>query len=143
MELKDFIKKTISSIIDATNELQEHYSGTSVVINPPISSSDREKFMESDGQHIFRRIEDVTFDVAVTVDKETEAEVNGGIKIFSAQIGGSATHASRSEEVSRVKFSIPLALSRSAVADKNLQISSEKRAADLKLPESFQTRAVV
>ena len=110
MDLKEFVKETIAAIADATMELQGEYEDKQVLVNPPAPQSGSDVYQEGSPSYTFRRVRDVEFDVALTVGSETSGGGRAGIKVFSAEIGGSAEKAKTKEQVSRVKFAIPLAL---------------------------------
>ncbi|MCF8468015.1 MAG: hypothetical protein K9G33_11475 [Sneathiella sp.] len=120
MDLKEFIIETISAIADATNELQTSYESEGVIVNPP-TSHDGASVFEIDSQvYTFRHVKDVNFDVALTVGSSIDAEGKAGLKVFSAEIGGSTGASKAKEQVSRVQFSIPIALKPSASEKENL-----------------------
>lgn len=110
MELKDFIKDTIRAIAEATTELQDELSPKGILLNPPTNGHDQAVFVEGDKRYHHRPVKDVEFDVALTVGKTGSggagAKVN--IAIFEANVGGEI--AGSSQQVSRLKFSVPLAL---------------------------------
>lgn len=108
MDLKEFIKQTISGIVDATSELQASYERQGVIINPPVNSQGNNLYREDSMAYTLRRIETIEFDVAITVESETSGGGKAGLRIFAAEAGAEAKHARRGEEVSRVRFSIPL-----------------------------------
>ncbi|SFE24779.1 hypothetical protein SAMN04488523_1062 [Sulfitobacter brevis] len=128
MDLKDFIKETMTGIIEATNELQDQWSDEGVYVNPPMSKSSSEVYEENSSDHIFRQIQTVKFDVAVTAASETSGGGKAGLKVFSAEIGAKGEHSRQSEEVSRVQFTIPLTLRASLAESRNIeQKEKEKR----------------
>lgn len=110
MDLKDFISETISSIADATIELQEKYASKSVLINPPSAQSGSNVYHPGSDNYTYRHVRDIAFDVAVTVGRETTGGAKAGLKVMSVEIGGAADHSTASENVSRVQFSIPITL---------------------------------
>ena len=116
MDLKEFITETITGIIEATNELQEKWSDDGVIVNPPVDSKQSNLFKEGGTGHVYRQIQNVSFDVAVTAATETGGGGKAGLKVFSAEVGVDGTHTRQNEEVSRVQFSIPLTL-RASVAE--------------------------
>jgi hypothetical protein len=127
MNLKEFIKETISAIVDATSELQNDFELQDVLINPPTAQSGSEVFQVGSGNYTMRRVQSIEFDVAVTAATETGASGKAGIKVLSMGIGGSVDHASSSEQVSRVKFKIPLTLKPSKHENLNLEAQREAR----------------
>lgn len=131
MDLKDFIQQTISGIVEASVELQAKYEARGVIVNPPVSVKEPDLYEHSEIGHRFRRVEVVEFDVAVTAAKESSGGGKAGLKIFSAEIGADGRHSRTSEEVSRVKFSIPIVLSPATIELQNKSaaetVASERR----------------
>ncbi|MAL80662.1 MAG: hypothetical protein CMN55_16415 [Sneathiella sp.] len=134
MDLKEFIIETISAIADATNELQKSYEKEGVIINPPTSKDAENLYLEGGSKSIYRRIENIKFDVALTVGSSREAEGNAGVKVFSLEVGGGGGTSKSQEQVSRVQFSIPLSLKPTTYEAENInnakkQASKDKRRA--------------
>ena len=117
MDLKQFITETVMSIVESTSELQRSYdlSHTGVVINPAVTGSNELLYQEGNISYSYRRIEVIEFDVAVSASEEADKGGKAGLKIWSAEVGLDGKKNARSEELSRVKFTIPIALSRSEV----------------------------
>ncbi len=111
MDLKDFIKETISAIVESTRELQMQFEHAGVIVNPPVSMKEPNLYEHENTAHRFRRVEIIEFDVAVTAATESSGGAKAGLKIFSAEVGADGKHSRNHEEVSRVKFSIPIVLS--------------------------------
>jgi hypothetical protein len=114
MNLKEFIEETISAIVEATTSLQTKFEAQGTIINPPVSVTERDLYEVGSSSHRYRRVETVEFDVAVTAASETGSGGRAGLKIFSAEAGVEGKRTNASEEVSRVKFAIPLVLSPAA-----------------------------
>ncbi|MCF7726363.1 hypothetical protein [Sulfitobacter sp. M22] len=132
MDLKEFITETITGIIEATNELQEKWSDDGVIVNPPIDYKQSGVFDEGSTVNIYRQIQNVNFDVAVTAAAKTGGGGRAGLKVFSAEVGVDGTHTRQNEEISRVQFSIPLTLRASDAEGVNrgaLKAAGERRAA--------------
>jgi hypothetical protein len=127
MNLKEFIKETIVAIVDATSELQEEYEADDILINPPAPQSGSEVFQAGSANYTMRRVQNIEFDVAVTAATETGASGKAGIKVLSMGIGGSVDHASSSEQVSRVKFGVPLTLRPSSHEERNFAVQKADR----------------
>jgi len=126
MDIKDFIKETITGIVEATLELQEKYEVEDVIVNPPVSVEERDLYEENGPAHTYRRIETIEFDVAVTAGTETGGGGKAGLKILSVEAGIDGKHVHSAQEASRVKFSIPITLSPSGAEAKNRE-ESERR----------------
>jgi hypothetical protein len=119
MDLKDFIKETVSAIVEATQELQEEFEAIGVIINPPVSNLERDLYEHEQPEHRYRRVASVQFDVAVTAATETAGGAKAGLRVFSIEAGGEGKHTRNHEEVSRVKFAIPIVLSSATVEKVN------------------------
>lgn len=135
MDLKEFITETMNGIIEATNDLQDQWTDHGVIVNPPTDSKKSELYEEGGTGHIFRQIQDVKFDVAVTAATETGGGGKAGLKVFSAEVGVKGEHTRQNEEVSRVEFTIPLTLRASTAEGTNReerQRMKERRAAAAK-----------
>ena len=105
MELKEFIKTAISDITSAISELQSELQNGAVV-SPSMPQPISTKTIDVDGAN--RLISNVEFDVALTIGNTDTSSGNAkvGIQIFSAKLGGD--NQSRTENVSRLTFSIPV-----------------------------------
>lgn len=126
MELKEFIKETISAIAEATNELQKELAPEGVLVNPPTNGRDQNTFVEGDDRYHHRPVRDVEFDVALTVEKSGGGStgVKAKIAIFEANVGGELSGSS--QQVSRLKFTVPLALKATDEETKNRSEAEKK-----------------
>ena len=128
MELKEFIKTAITDITEAVGELQEELDNGTIV-NPSLRYGEQGKTVLVDND--VRMMERLNFDIAVTaIDK---SEVNGnakvGISVFGAKVGTESTE--KTENVSRLSFSIPILLPANHV-----KTSIEKAREKMKRPQS-------
>ncbi len=101
MELKEFIAATLG-------EIQE---GVQMAINQTISKKINGAINPSwggTGDINSSLIQEVKFDIAVTVADEEKAGMNGGIKVVGLSIGGDGSTATTTSRVSRIQFSIPV-----------------------------------
>lgn len=105
MELNEFIKAAITDITDAISELQEDLKNGAVV-SPSMPAAIDQKTIDERG--VNRLITDIDFDVAITVGNtdSINGKIKAGIQIFSARITGG--NEARTENVSRMSFSIPV-----------------------------------
>jgi hypothetical protein len=127
MDLKGFIKETIAAIVESTSELQAQFEGVGVIVNPPVSNKERDLYEHENLSHRYRRVETIEFDVAVTAATETSGGAKAGLKIFTAELGADGKHARNHEEVSRVKFSIPIVLSPANAEQANKTLAADAR----------------
>ncbi len=115
MELKEFIKQSIIEISEAVQEVNAHFNSKSInaFVNPEFiyeSDKDKRPYTMPDKSNEIRYIEDIEFDVAVTTGGEISGEAKGGIKILSFQAGGGGSITDTQQNVSRMKFTIPVCL---------------------------------
>lgn len=123
MELKEFIKTAISDITDAVHELQDELTNGTIV-NPTIETGKQGEAVLVNNE--VRMMERLNFDIAVTVSETTELDgkVKAGISVFGAKLGAEST--GKSENMSRMTFSIPLLLPATHVKTR-LEIMRENR----------------
>ena len=107
MELKEFIKTAITDITEAVSELQDELKNGTIV-NPSLTQGEHGKSLVVDNE--VRMMERLNFDIAVTATEATELNGNAkaGISVFGAKVG--AENKERTENVSRLTFSLPLIL---------------------------------
>ena len=111
MDLKDFIKTTISSISEAILESQEELKDKGVIINPEKTEIGKtgDKLLRSDGS---RYIQNLDFDVFLAVEDKQGDDLNGGLKVAGfISIGGGISDENINKNHNRIKFSIPVAFS--------------------------------
>lgn len=115
MELKEFIKQSIIEISEAVKEANDYAEENklNIIINPNTihagHAGERSRTDDEDYGDM-RYIEDIEFDVAVTAGGEISGEAKGGIKILSFQAGGGGSITDTQQNVSRIKFMIPVCL---------------------------------
>lgn len=109
MELDKFISDALSQIIKGVKDAQQYASDNDARINPHINtSSGKEKitgvfYGKEDG---LRPLNNIEFDIAVTVSNQKESGLEGGIKVFSFNAGGKNMDTEITNSVSRIKFNI-------------------------------------
>ena len=128
MDLKDFIKETISSIAEAVVDLQADLGDKGVVINPP-------RVIDKATAEVFDPEDRVSFDVALTASKESAGKGGGGLQVavlgVGLNAGGEVANRATAERVSRVAFSISIALPLSKHANERLKrLAAEKAEED-------------
>ena len=111
MDLKDFIKNTISSISIAIIESQLELNDKGVIVNPEKVEMGKngDKLLRSDG---WRYIQNLDFDILVGVEEQKEGGGKGELKVAGIfNIGGGLSEQSVNQNQNRIKFSIPVAFS--------------------------------
>lgn len=109
MELKDFVKTAINDITNAVSELQEELKN-GAIISPSMPNAISNATIKDPNSKCNRKISNIDFNVATTVESSDKVDAKGGvgIQIFSAKIENNNEH--RTENVSRIAFSIPVVL---------------------------------
>jgi hypothetical protein len=111
MDLKDFIKNTISSISEAIIESQVELQERGIIVNPEKTEIGKngEKLLRSDG---WRYVQELNFDILVGVEDRQGVEGKGQLKVAGLlSIGGGINDQNSSSSQNRIKFSIPVAFS--------------------------------
>ena len=129
MDLKQFIKATISAIAEASSELQDEFASSGIIINPPSALSGSDVYQPGSSNYTFRRVQNVRFDVAVTAASAAVGGGSAGIKVWSAELGGKAEKTSSDERVSRVQFQIPMTFRASDEEGQNSSAKVDRQAA--------------
>ena len=117
MDLKDFIKNTISSISEAITESQDELKDKGVIINPEKMAIDKDgkRALKSNG---VRYVQNLNFDVLLAVEDKQGDNINGGIKVAGVfNIGGGINDENINKNHNRIKFTIPVAFSTSPTPD--------------------------
>lgn len=110
MDIKDFVKESLIQIADSINEvnIELEEKGTFIpscdIVGEGVLFS---VIKDSETRHFVK----VEFDLAVTVSREHGTSGGGGLSIASlANMGINSKDKEGKEEISRIKFMIPMAL---------------------------------
>lgn len=109
MDLKTFIKSTITSISEAIVESQNELSSKGVIINPEKVDIGKngEKLLRSDG---WRYVQNLDFDILVAVEEGEAAKGVAGPKVAGLiSVGGDLSESNKNQQSNRIKFIIPVA----------------------------------
>lgn len=126
MNLQNFIKESVVQIAESIVDIQQHFDEKEIdaIINPrefqDNTGSDfsgrykpyarnKETGNSYDAQY-FRLVDSIEFDVAITVETNSSIDVGGKLKVFGASIGAEGDQSNKHENVSKLKFKIPLVL---------------------------------
>jgi hypothetical protein len=124
MELKDFIKETISAISNGIIESQKEFSETDLVIIPEkmFLGKDGNKLLNGSGNRI---IQELDFEVNVSIDEKSNTEGGAKIKVFGfVQVGGQGGIESTSNIIHKLKFKIPIAFPTTQIPDRHKSAES-------------------
>ena len=109
MDLKDYIKNTITAISDAIIESQNELSDKGVIVNPEKVEVGKngEKLLRSDG---WRYVQNLEFDILVSAEDDSGSSGGGGLKVAGVlSIGGELKESSSHQQANKIKFTIPVA----------------------------------
>ena len=107
MELKEFITRALSDIIDGVSEAQRLGKPKGANINPIGISFQRDgQWNNTSGP----RLQEVEFDVGLTRSENKEAEGKIGVLLGSVGLGSKGKTESEKVSVTRIRFTVPLLL---------------------------------
>lgn len=118
-ELKDFIKATLIAITDAVAECQRETKTSALVAPIGVVGGITNDPAEIKQRRSTRSLHNIDFDVCVTdgSDAQKGSNFGGSVKCFFA--GQASSSGTKMENVSRVKFSIPVAYPAEIVSPPN------------------------
>lgn len=131
LTLKDFLRETLTQIVDGVDEFQEGKDVGVVQVFPSIHRKSVETpglvqiGVKQDGEktkdigHGYGQTKIavnkrtryacmIDFDIAVTAESSDNAKFGGGIKVVGMHLGGDTSGENKNSNISRVKFSIPV-----------------------------------
>lgn len=106
MELKEFIKDTISQIADAVDELNKRNDGVPLIVNP--TSTNGKNMINKAGSSY--NMTTINFNIALSVSDEGSS--GGKIGVFAGWIGGAATseNKNQSQALTSLNFQLDVVL---------------------------------
>ena len=120
MNLEEFIETSLKEIIGGVKKAQKatllpgKHPSDADAVNPSVmyfaDSAPMSKYFATIDRNL---VHFVDFDIAVTTDSTTEAKGNLSIKVAGIGVAGGGGAADRDTIVSRIKFQVPIILSRS------------------------------
>lgn len=119
MDLKDFIKASLIDIVSAVKETQETVKEYAT-ISPLVTDGNKWHAVRmKDG---IANVSKIDFDVAVTTESKDNAQngIEAGIKVagvFNMGLGSKGSASETAQNISRIRFSIPVILPCSASLD--------------------------
>lgn len=110
MDLRDFVSQTLYQIASGTKDAQSLVQDLGASVNPDLQTSHEQASKQGFLKTSEMFVPIVQFDVALTVVETTGTK--GGIGVFAGAVNLGSTGQSQAENssVSRVRFSVPLAL---------------------------------
>lgn len=116
MDIKEFIKETLSQIVEGKNEANQQMGSKGAFVS---SSNLQENNGQPKGGTTYyedsnnrrRVVREIDFDISVSVSDTSQTEGKGGLQVYSLfHANGGVENCSSSNSSHRIKFSIPLAL---------------------------------
>jgi hypothetical protein len=129
MELKDFVKESLTQIAQGINESIEEVRESGGYVNPAsrvdTKNTDSSHFSAlGEGRNVFL----VDFDIAVSVEEKEGTKAEAKLKvasILSLGAGGNSDH--KSSATNRISFKVPLALPVDPISANELVEREKKR----------------
>jgi len=109
MQLDDFVSQTLKHIVDGVSAAQTYGKTKNANINPSSARMDSKASGYSFCSETGMPLQDVEFDVAVTI-KEANTETDGGDSLGEISVTSTAQSSNQSSSVSRIKFKVPVLL---------------------------------
>jgi len=109
MKLQEFVGETLKEIIAGVIEAQEYAAGQNAGVNPRSKHIGEPRSIRIDDR-TREALQNVEFDVAVTSTEGSETKAGAGIFVAAIGLGAQGRTDISSSTVSRIKFSVPVAL---------------------------------
>lgn len=111
MDVSEFVATSLQQVVEGVATAKEAIEVAGGAVNPSFARIKHEEmnaWIVEDGRWV--QVQDVSFDIAVTTTSEEGTE--GGLRIAAALISAGASTGSATAEtaVSRLRFTVPLAL---------------------------------
>jgi hypothetical protein len=113
MDVKDFISESLKQIIAGIKTAQEDVSKDGGIVSPDISirqgtAEANDWLITYQGNPQGRLVNNIDFDIAVTVTEQTDLQGGLGISVAGFKIGAGAKNIDGNTTLSRIKFKIPV-----------------------------------
>lgn len=111
MDLKEFVKETIVQVVNGIADANAALSSdTAFVASSNIQTDNNFKYT-TDKEGVKHYVTELDFDVAITAQKAKTGEGGVHMKVASVfELGGKGSSENINASISRIKFSLPLAL---------------------------------
>lgn len=120
MDLKNFVKDTITQLIEGIKEAQDNLKGSGAIVSPndirTVDASSQplifmyEKDKTNKDRTYTRNVSLLEFDVAIVVEQEKSGGGKLGVNVLSMGIEGGGKAKQSDSKTNRSKFNIPIAL---------------------------------
>ncbi|MFN3019312.1 hypothetical protein ACK1CN_25570 [Vibrio coralliilyticus] len=109
MQLNEFVSETLKQVIDGVASAQEYGRSKNANINPSSARMDSKASGYSFCLQTGIPLQDVEFDVAVTVS-ESNMATDGDKSVGAISVSAASSSTSQNSSVSRIKFKVPILL---------------------------------
>lgn len=110
MDLENFVASALTQISKGILAAQEQTVDTGAVINPTTKWGNRPSGVSTgfglDRAH--HQLQNVSFDLVVTVADSTKVSGEGGIQVLGVKVGGGGGAEASSTSQSRISFNVPV-----------------------------------
>ena len=110
MELNDFVRETLLSIINGVKEAQEASSGTGAIISPSGLRYNTQLLRDQGYTEAGEVTQTIAFDLAVTVKKGKATQGKIGVLSGVLNLASQGQSSRQNDQTNRVQFTIPLLL---------------------------------
>lgn len=107
MELKEFIKSTVTQISEAVYELNDELEEHKVIVNPSGNNQISRYIITGYDDRI---VTDIEFDLSLSIQENRESGAKIGVVASIVGIGLNSKDNKMNEAATRVKFSLPVIL---------------------------------
>ena len=104
MTLRDFVRDTLSQIVDGVADAKVKHPG----IAPPVVPNPSGASIVTSENPPIRRAFPVEFDVAVVVTEASSKSGGGDVNVYVAKVEGKVASSAEQSTTSRIKFEVPV-----------------------------------
>ncbi len=108
MELKEFIKQTLSQVTLGIKESQEELIDTGVIIVPKLTFKSNESYYITDSYVAQQQVHEIKFKVAITVEEKNGDKAGLGVIAGFFSAGGQSSSDNLNQNASSIEFSVPV-----------------------------------
>ena len=108
MELKEFIKQTLTQITNGITESQEDLKDSGAIIVPKLTFKNQNSFFVSEAYNSSQQVNEIKFKVGITIE-DNKGE-KGGIGVLTGffTAGGQVSNDESTQSISSIEFTIPV-----------------------------------
>ena len=108
MELKEFIKQTLSQVVFAIKESQDELQDTGVIISPKYTRKTAYSYEMSDSHLANSQVHEIKFNVSLSVENNTGEKAGLNVLTGWLNAGGQLSSEQMKQNLNSVEFTIPV-----------------------------------